>query len=190
MKRLGIPRVVAAACWSKSDWPSVVESVGFESSPAGFWLPRQPRWLHLAPKQCTDVQALMSDRQINGQRAFALSTVLHERIHAQGISNEAQTECYSIQLVYDFALELNFVRTKALRLEQLAVRKSNQVFTGTEYRDRRRCRDGGEWDLFPQFRDLRLLAPVRGRKLRSAAHPIELEGTHRHPPLALAQHRS
>ena len=55
--------------------------------------------------------------------------------------------------VYDFALELNFVRTKALRLKQLAVWKSNQVFT-TEFRDRRRCRDGGEWDLFPQFRNL------------------------------------
>ena len=156
MKRLGAPRVVAVACWSKADWPSVLKSVG--SGPQdridGFWLGIQPRWLHLSPKQCTDVQGLMSDRQPNGQRAYALSSVLHERVHAQGVAVEAQAECYSVQLVYDFAIELNFVRTKALRLEQLAVRKSNAVFTGTRYRDPVRCRDGGAWDLFPQFQNL------------------------------------
>jgi hypothetical protein len=96
----------------------------------------------------------MSDRQPNGQRAYALSTVLHERIHAQGISHEALTECYAIQLVYDFARELNFVHTKAIRLEQLAVRKSKAVFRGTRYYDPARCRDGGLWDLYPEFRNL------------------------------------
>ena len=96
----------------------------------------------------------MSDRQPNGQRAYALSTVLHERIHAQGVFREAQAECYANQLVYDFARELNFVRSKALRLEQLAVRLSNARFTGTRYRDRVKCRDGGAWDLFPEFQNL------------------------------------
>jgi len=120
----------------------------------GFWLPYQSRWLHLSPKQCTDVQGLMSDRQPNGQRAYALSTVLHERIHAQDIPIEAQAECYSVQLVYEFARELNFTPTKAFRLTQLAVRKSNASFTGTRYRDPRRCRDGGAWDLYPGFQNL------------------------------------
>lgn len=101
----------------------------------------------------------MSDRQPNGQRAYALSTVLHERIHAQRIpmtrkEAEARTECYAVQLVYAFARELNFVETKALRLEQLAVRKSNAEFTGTKYRDPVRCRDGGAWDIYPEFRNL------------------------------------
>jgi len=156
MKRLGAPRVVAVACWSRADWSSVLESVGNDSRDRidGFWLRAQPRWLHLSPKQCTDVQGLMSDRQPNGQRAYALSTVLHERIHAQGVFSEAQAECYANQLVYEFARELNFVYTKALRLMQLAVRKSNAAFSGTKYRDPVRCRDEGAWDLYPAFRSL------------------------------------
>lgn len=157
MKRLGSPKVVPVACWSKSDWPSVVESAGFRGNPAqlnGFWLPQQPRWLHLAPKQCRDIQALISTRIPNGQRAYALSTALHERIHADGIRHEAMTECFSIQLVYDFARELGFVHPRALRLEQLAVRKSRAVFAGTKYWNPTHCREGGRWDLYPQFRNL------------------------------------
>lgn len=156
MKRLGIPRVVAIACWSKADWPSVLRSVGAKAQDRidGFWLSYQSRWVHLSPKQCSDVQGLMSDRQPNGQRAYALSTVLHERIHAQDIPIEAQAECYSVQLVYEFARELNFVPAKAVRLMELAVRKSNATFTGTRYRDPRRCRDGGAWDLYPGFPNL------------------------------------
>jgi hypothetical protein len=156
MKKLGIPRVVAVACWSKTDWPSVARSAGIRGNPnslAGFWLPRQPRWTHVAPKQCADVQALMLSRQPNGQRAYALGTVLHERIHAQGVSNEAQTECYAVQLVYAFARELNFVHTRALRLEQLAVRKS-RALAPSGYWNRQKCRDLGAWDLYPEFRNL------------------------------------
>jgi hypothetical protein len=156
MKKIGIPRVVAVACWSRADWPSVVESAGFESNPAalsGFWLGRQPRWVHVAPKQCVDVQSLLSSRALNGQRAYALTTVLHERVHAQGLDNEAQTECYAVQLVYAFARELNFVHSKALRLEQLAVRKSRAV-APRGYWNASRCRDGGAWDLYSEFRNL------------------------------------
>ena len=120
---------------------------------SGFWLRIQPRWIHVAPKQCADVQASITARASNGQRAYALTTVLHERVHADGFGNEAQTECFAVQLVYDFARELNFVHTKALRLEQLAVRKSRAV-APRGYWDARRCRDGGAWDLFDEFRNL------------------------------------
>jgi hypothetical protein len=156
MRRLGAPRVVAVACWSKFDWPSVVESAGFDIEPAqlsGFWLPRQPRWIHVSPKQCADVQALILSRNANGHRAYALATVLHERVHAEGVSSEAQTECFAVQLVYEFSRELNFVHAKALRLEQLAVRKSRAV-APRGYWNAKRCSDGGSWDLFPEFRNL------------------------------------
>ena len=156
MKKLGAPRVVAVACWSSADWPSVVDSTGIDTAPSrlsGFWLRRQARWVHVSPKQCTDAQSLLTTRAINGQRAYALSTILHERIHAQGISPEAQTECYAVQLVYEFARELNFVHAKALRLEQLAVRKS-RALAPRGYWDARRCMDGGQWDLYPEFRNL------------------------------------
>lgn len=156
MKKLGIPRVVAVACWSKSDWPSVAESAGVDGNPnllSGFWIPLQPRWVHVAPKQCSDVQALMLTRALNGQRAYALGTVLHERVHAQVRLSEAQTECYAVQLIYGFARELNFVHSKALRLEQLGVRKS-RALAPRAYWDARRCRDSAAWDLYPEFRNL------------------------------------
>jgi hypothetical protein len=162
MKRLArmnvirVPRTVAVACWSKLDWPSVLDSADIDASPAlisGFWLPVQPRWVHVSPKQCVDVQALINSRVSNGHRAYALTTVLHERVHAEGVRVEAETECYAVQLVYDFARELNFVFPKAMRLEQLAVRKSRAV-APRAYWDPTRCRDGGKWDLFPQFRNL------------------------------------
>lgn len=155
MKKIRVPRVVLVACWSKFDWPSVVESADPKANPAslaGFWKPRQPRWVHVAPKQCADVQALMLTRRSNGQRAYALTTVLHERVHAEGVDDEAATECYAVQLVYVFARELNFVPQKALRLEQLAVRKSRAG--PRRYWDAKRCRDGEQWDIFPEFRNL------------------------------------
>ena len=116
LKRLGSPRVVAVACWSKADWPGVLESsTGGSDDPdsvtVAFWLPRQPRWLHISPKQCADVQGLMTDRRLNEQRAYALATVLHERVHADGYRNESQTNCYAVQLVYSFARELSALPT-------------------------------------------------------------------------------
>ena len=54
---------------------------------------------------------LMSDRQPNGQRrtGFRRASRTHPR---SGYGVEAQAECYSVQLVYQFARELNFVPAK------------------------------------------------------------------------------
>lgn len=155
-KSLGIPRVVSIACWSRTDWPTIYASTGSDSNPnniAGFWHPRLPRWVHVAPGECANVQALMTTRKPNGKRAYSLGTVLHERLHAQGIENEPMTECFAVQLVYDFARTLGFPHPKAMRLELLAVRKS-RALAPRGYWDSRRCRDGGAWDLFDEFRNL------------------------------------
>lgn len=157
MKTIGSPRVVSVACWSSADWPSVLESAGGLDEPgtvtAGFFRPDQPRWLHIAPRQCRDVQDLIDTRQPNGRRAYALATVLHERVHADGYKNEAQTTCYAVQLVYLFARELSFVHVRALYLAQLAVRKTKRS-APKGYWDPAKCRDGGKWDLLPKFRNL------------------------------------
>ena len=64
MKRLGLPRQLAFACWNRADWVSVVQADEMEpeagSELLGFWLGRQPRWLHLAPGICGDVQSLLT----------------------------------------------------------------------------------------------------------------------------------
>ena len=104
MKEFGLPRSLAFACWNRADWLSVLEAEG--NAPVdsavrllGFWAGRQPRWLHLAPDVCTDVQALLSTRLPNARRAGALSTVIHETMHAYGVRNEAQANCFAVQLV-------------------------------------------------------------------------------------------
>lgn len=150
MKSLGIPRLLPVACWSKEDWPSVLESAGGGSEPGivtlAFWFGGQPRWLHLSPTTCTNVQALIDSRVPNGPRALALVTVLHETTHAYGIRNEARANCYGVQLVYPFARALAFSPVRAARLEGLALRTTRST-APPGYWDSARCRAGGAWDL-------------------------------------------
>jgi hypothetical protein len=151
MKVAGGGRQLQVACWSKTDWPSVVASTGGTISTrrtvlVGFWHPKQPRFLHLSPKACADVQALIATRKSNGQRAAAAAVALHETAHMYGVRNEAQANCYGVQLVYYLARELRFPRSAALRLERLAVRKIRSS-APRGYWDSAHCSDGGEWDL-------------------------------------------
>lgn len=159
MKMIGLrPQLVAIACWSAPDWPSVLASVGDKPtrdniSTEGFHVWTQPHWIHLAPKQCSNIQGLMDDRQPNGQRAYALATALHERVHAEGVRNEARTNCYAVQLIEVFARHLGFVPTKAHYLAQLGLRKTRAA-APPGYWNRSRCRDGGQWDLVPDSPNL------------------------------------
>jgi hypothetical protein len=63
-----------------------------------------------------------------------------------GIRNEAQANCYSVQLVYYFARELRVPPGEAARLERLAVR-ATKARAPSGYWNSRLCRDGGLWDL-------------------------------------------
>jgi hypothetical protein len=89
---------------------------------------------------------LLSTREVNARRADALSTIVHEMAHALGVMNEAQANCYAVQLVDPYAKELKFTDRTASRLKQLALR---YVPAGAPrgYWNAARCRDGGEWDL-------------------------------------------
>ena len=158
MKVAGGGRQLQAACWSKLDWPSVIANMGGTiSTPhavlVGFWHPKQPRFLHLSPKACSDIQALVATRKSNGQRAAAAAVALHETAHMYGVRNEAQANCYGVQLVYHLARELRFSKSAAIRLERLAVRKI-RASAPRGYWDRSRCRDEGIWDLDDGTRNL------------------------------------
>ncbi len=158
MKQLGYPRQLAFACWNRSDWVSVLAAEGTEptngsSELLGFWLGRQPRWLHLAPGICADVQGLLSSRRPNARRAGALSTVIHETLHAYGIVNEAQTNCMAVQLVPVFGANLGLNDGRAGYLGTLA-RNYVRKYAPTGYWNAARCHDGGAWDLFPSTRNL------------------------------------
>jgi hypothetical protein len=151
MKLLGLSRLLAVACWSPNDWPSVKDSAGIPPDEPGvttvaFWLTGQPRWLHLSPITCTNIQGLIDSRIPNGQRAYSLAVVLHETTHAYGVRNEAQANCYAVQLVYPFARLLNFAPARAEYLLELAIRKT-VASAPRGYWDSTRCRAGGAWDL-------------------------------------------
>jgi hypothetical protein len=153
MKSLGVPRLFAFACWSEHDWPSVLASAGGgrgSDEPGvvtlAFWFSGQPRWLHLSPTTCTNVQALIDSRVPNSPRAVALATVLHETTHAYGVSNEARANCYGVQLVYPLARALAFSAGRAARLEDLALRATRSS-APPGYWDPARCKAGGAWDL-------------------------------------------
>ena len=153
MNQLGLPRQLAFACWNRADWVSVLAAEGAEperglTTLLGFWLGRQPRWLHLAPQVCTDVQGLLATKRPNARRAGALSTVIHETLHAYGIANEAQTNCFAVQLVPVFGINLGMSPTRAGYLGTLA-RNYVRKWAPQGYWNGARCRDGGAWDLLP-----------------------------------------
>ena len=152
MKAIGAPRSLAFACWNANDWLSVLAAEGDEPTSGGttvlgFWAGRQPRWLHLSPRTCTDVQALLSSRMPNARRAGALSTVIHETLHAYGFSNEAETNCIAVQLVPLFGRSLGMTAARAEYLGRLALGYVRRR-APAGYWNSSRCRDGGAWDVF------------------------------------------
>jgi len=159
MKQLGAPRTLAIACWNRPDWVSVVQAEGEEPETAttvllGFWKPMQPRWLHIAPSVCTDVQALLDTKIPNGRRAGALSIVMHETLHAYGVENEAETNCYAVQLIPELGRNLKMTERRANYLGQLALRYV-RANAPRSYWNATHCRDGGRWDLLPGRVNLR-----------------------------------
>ena len=159
-KVVGVPRQLAVACWSSDDWDNVLSSTEglalynrFDSVTLGFWLSRQPRWLHMSPVVCRDVQRLLSIRTINGRRAAMLSGVVHEMTHALGIRTEALANCYAVQLVAWYAKELGFSTRAALRIQRAAVNYV-RAHAPRNYWNASRCRDGGAWDLIDDVPNL------------------------------------
>ncbi len=152
------PRMLAVACWTASDYRSVRASVGGDLVEHGavvvaFWLRRQPRWIHLSPWACKDAQRLLDRGAPTGRRASSLATVLHEAIHAYGLEDEAQVNCYAVQLVPVAARVMGLAPARADYLRRLALNYTRRT-APPGYWDSFACRDGGEWDLLPDRENL------------------------------------
>ncbi len=159
MKEVAVPRTLAIGCWTEPDFDAVARSADFvvhddDTFIAGFWLGKQPRWLHLAPDVCTSIQGLLDTRQPTGRRAFGLTVALHETLHAYGFDNEAQTNCYAVQLVPFAARHIGLGPRRVDQLGRLAVNVTRNT-APPAYWNHNRCRDGGEWDLQPKTVNLR-----------------------------------
>lgn len=151
MKALGVPRTLAIACWNSADYEGVAASVDIPTHTAstrvyGFWLGRQPRWLHLAPFVCGPIQDLLDTAIPNASRANMLTVALHETLHAYGLKNEAQTNCLAVQLVPLAAHFIGLTETRGRYLERLAVNITRRN-APPGYWNHARCRDGGAWDI-------------------------------------------
>ena len=99
------------------------------------------------------MQGLLSSKQPNARRAGALSTVIHETLHAYGVVNEAETNCVAVQLVPVFGRNLGLSVKRADYLGTLA-RNYVRKYAPRGYWNSARCRDGGPWDLLPSIRNL------------------------------------
>ena len=159
MKAMGAPRTLAIGCWTEPDFDAVARSANFVvhnagTVIAGFWLGKQPRWLHLAPDVCTWVQSLLDTKRPSARRAFGLTVALHETLHAYGVVNEAQTNCYAVQLVPFAARHIGLSARSSDYLRKLAIRVTRST-APPGYWNADRCRDGGDWDILPKAVNLR-----------------------------------
>ncbi len=148
-KVLGVPRTVAVACWSSADW-QYISGDNPESfySLLGFWMPAMPRWLELSPGICHTMETLLYNRPRFANRftANAVDTLTHEMIHALGVRNEAQTECFAMQLSWVSAENLGIPSDYAFSLSRLTL--ANYPSHPARYINRADCRENGAWDLF------------------------------------------
>ena len=80
--------------------------------------------------------------------------MLHDTLHAYGVANEAETNCYAVQLIPGLARNLRMTERRATYLGQLALRYV-RANAPRGYWNGGHCRDGGRWDLLPGVANLR-----------------------------------
>jgi hypothetical protein len=79
--------------------------------------------------------------------------VVHESLHAHRISNEAETNCYAVQLAPLFGRNLGMSVSRSSYLGTLA-RRYVRGHAPSGYWNYGKCRDGGTWDLLPRTANL------------------------------------
>lgn len=149
-KLLGAPRMVDVACWSDKNWASVSGDSGDGPyTTLGLFLPAMPHWINLSPTICRGIETLVLHRPRYPNRflADAVETVTHEMVHALGDRNEAQTECYAMQMSIIMAIDLGVPYNYADQLAKLNL--VNYASRPPSYQNYSACRDNGAWDLLP-----------------------------------------
>ena len=85
-------------------------------------MPAMPHWLELSPTICHTMETLLYKRPVYANRctANAVDTLTHEMIHALGVTDEARTECYAMQLSWITAETLGpLAQLPGLRIDTL-----------------------------------------------------------------------
>jgi hypothetical protein len=147
-KFVGHPKTIAVACWSQPDWANISgDKPGRRYETEGLFNGSMPHWLNLAPDICRASETLLYNRPTypNIHTADAVDTLTHEMLHALGVHNEAQTECYAMQLNWVTANKLGIPLRYSMRLSQLSL--GNYATRPRQYQNYSACREGGAWDL-------------------------------------------
>ena len=147
-KALGLPKSIAVACWSTTDWQNISgDNPESTYSTLGMWNPFLPHWVSLSPGICRTFETLIYHRPkyANIYTSDALDTLTHEMLHSLGLRNEAQTECYAMQLSWVTGLAMGLPLSYAENLDRLSLRL--YATHPPKYIDRNRCREDGAWDL-------------------------------------------
>ena len=75
----------------------------------GFFVPRYPDAVYLSPSACKPLQIALSNGRFGyvdaglHPLAIGLLTLVHESVHAAGVSDEALTECHAVRLLPSYA---------------------------------------------------------------------------------------
>ena len=81
--------------------------------------------------------------------ARAVVVLAHESWHLRGVRNEAETQCYAVQTTEATARALGLDPEAARRVALWAAADHAGEYDW-EYRDSKRCRPRGAWDLRPE----------------------------------------
>ena len=107
---------------------------------------------NLSSKTCEHLERFAhsdGEKPLDEATAMALVTLAHESFHLAGIFNEAQTQCYAVQMTELVTLRLGGSLANARASALWAVASAPEVLP-SEYWDAGHCRDGGTWDLRPR----------------------------------------
>ena len=143
---------VEARCWSRRDWAHLMREestyTGGQLGPGtlGFAGISGNR-INLAPDVCAALvrRAYSGERQVNDYAlATAVVTISHEAFHSKGVAQEAEAECYAIQVAHRTAMRLGAARNEAASLVRVYWRHYPEELPS--YRSAE-CRRGGSLDL-------------------------------------------
>lgn len=144
-------------CWNAADWNSLHVRRREQSGEGLSWVLgyvfRGSTAINLAPEVCNrlDLLAYKRSRPRGNARidfAEAVDTLMHEAIHALGNTDEAVTECYSLQFMDWAAMKLGTNLAYARDMSTLAWRVIYPRIP-PQYRTDE-CYNGGPLDLFPK----------------------------------------
>jgi len=143
-------------CWSAADWNRLHVRRREERGEGLAWVlgyvPYGSTAIHLAPEVCNrlDLIAYKKKRPQGTSRvdfAEAVDTLAHEAIHALGVTDEAITECYSLQLMDWTAMKLGTNYSYAREMSRSAWRVIYPLIPDEYWSPD--CYSGGPLDLFP-----------------------------------------